>query len=61
MNKILQRALMAYRPMYLHGVWLDGRRDLPEAEPTDASGAPRVRQRTLLVPLNHIAFQPRSK
>lgn len=61
MNKMLQRTLAAYRPLYLHGLWLDGRLPLPKAEPTDAGGAPRVRPRTLLATLNHIVFHPRSK
>jgi hypothetical protein len=61
MNKLLRLTLTAYRPLYLHGLWLDGQLHLPKAEPTNASGAPRVRRRTLLAALNHIVFHPRSK
>lgn len=32
MDKLLQRIVMAYRPLYLHGLLLDGQYRLPKAE-----------------------------
>ena len=61
MNKLLQRTVMAYRPLYLHGLLLDGQYRLPRAGPPDAAGAARARQRTLLAALAHIVFHHRSK
>jgi hypothetical protein len=61
MNKLLQRTVMAYRPLYLHGLLLDGQYRLPKADSPDAAGAARVRQRTLLAALTHIVFHHRSK
>lgn len=58
MNKLLQRTLMAYRPLYLHGLLLDGQYRLPK---TDPPGAPRTRQRSLLLALTQLAFPHRSK
>ena len=55
MHPLLQRTLMAYRPLYLNGLLLDGRYKLPKADSTDAAGTPRVRRRTLL---SHIVFHP---
>ena len=61
MNRILQRTLMAYRPLYLRGLLLDGRYRLPMADPQDASETARTRQRTLLSALAQIVFHHRSK
>jgi hypothetical protein len=61
MNKILQRTLVAYRPLYLNGLLLDGQYRLPKADPPDAIGPARARQRTLLAALTHIVFHHRSK
>lgn len=59
MKPMLQRVLMAYRPLYLNGLLLDGQYKLPKADPTDAAaGTPRVRRRTLLAALTHIVFHP---
>ncbi len=60
MHPLLQRTLMAYRPLYLNGLLLDGQYKLPKAAPTDAA-APRARRRVLLAALPHIVFGPRSK
>ncbi len=53
MNKFLHHALMAYRPLYLNGLLLDGRCRLPAAqaahEPAPALARPR--KRALLVAL----------
>jgi hypothetical protein len=55
MNKFLQRAVMAYRPMYLNGLLLDGQFKLPKTAPPDdttgGASSPRPRQRTLLAAL----------
>ncbi|MHB1058521.1 MAG: hypothetical protein ACYC0F_11660 [Rhodanobacter sp.] len=61
MNKILQRTLMAYRPLYLNGLLLDGQYRLPKADPPDVTGPARMRRRTLLAALTHVVFHPRSK
>jgi hypothetical protein len=61
MKPILKTALMAYRPLYLNGLLLDGQYKLPKADPTDAAVAPRARRRALLAALTHIVFHPRSK
>ena len=61
MHPLLQRTLMAYRPLYLNGLLLDGRYKLPKADSTDAAGTPRVRRRTLLAALTHIVFHPRDR
>ncbi|WP_426701464.1 hypothetical protein ACPPVV_00125 [Rhodanobacter sp. Col0626] len=64
MNTFLQRAVMAYRPMYLNGLLLDGQFKLPKADSTDEpashAGSPRSRQRTLLAALIPTSFH-RSK
>lgn len=60
MNRILQRSLMAYRPLYLHGLMLDGQYRLPKVSPTGDSDAP-PRQRALLAALTHTVFHHRSK
>jgi hypothetical protein len=61
MNKLLQRTVMAYRPLYLHGLLLDGQYRLPKADLPGAAGMARARQRTLLASLTHIVFHHRSK
>lgn len=65
MHPLLQRTLMAYRPLYLNGLLLDGQYKLPRSDPTDGpAGAPslsRSRQRILLAALTHAVFQHRSK
>ena len=64
MNKMLQRTLVAYRPLYLHGLLMDGQYRLPTTTTpatTDARDTAQTRQRTLLAVLIQIVFQPRSK
>lgn len=61
MKPMLHRVLMAYRPLYLNGLLLDGRCRLPKANPTDAGSAARRRQRTLLAALIPTVFHHRSK
>ncbi len=56
---VLDRVLMAYRPLYLNGLLLDGQYKLPKATPTDA--APRARRRALLAALTHIVWHGRGK
>jgi hypothetical protein len=57
---LLKTVLMAYRPLYLNGLLLDGHYKLPSTTPTNAA-APRVRRRVLLAALTHIVFRPRSR
>ncbi|NMW25455.1 MAG: hypothetical protein A2211_15600 [Rhodanobacter sp. RIFOXYA1_FULL_67_6] len=65
MHPLLQRTLMAYRPLYLNGLLLDGQYKLPRTDPTTdpagSPGLPRPRQRILLAALTHFVFQHRSK
>lgn len=61
MKPMLQRVLMAYRPLYLNGLLLDGQYKLPKAAPADAAGTPRARRRSLLAALTHIVFHPRGR
>jgi hypothetical protein len=61
MNKLLHRTLVAYRPLYLHGLLLDGQYRLPKTETGDANGMPRAHSRIRLATLAHIVFHPRSK
>ncbi|WEN15537.1 hypothetical protein PY254_02330 [Rhodanobacter sp. AS-Z3] len=64
MNKLLHRTLMAYRPLYLHALLMDGQyRLLTTSAPatTDTSDTPQTRQRSLLAALTQIVFPPRSK
>ncbi|WP_426687750.1 hypothetical protein [Rhodanobacter ginsengiterrae] len=61
MNKLLQRTLMGYRPLYLHGLLLDGQFHLPKTDPAQPSGSHGVRQRTLFAALIQIVFHQRSK
>ncbi len=63
MNRILQRTLMAYRPLYLNGLLLDGRlrdslprRPAPRA-PDDPPPAARPR-RMLLIALAGLRHHP---
>ncbi len=59
MNKFLQRTVMAYRPLYLHGLLLDGQYRLPRSGPPPAvDPAPRPR-RTLFATWFPFAFRPR--
>ena len=60
MKPLLKTVLMAYRPLYLIGLLLDGQYKLPSATPTNAA-APRARRRVLLAALTHIVFRPRSR
>jgi len=50
MKKILQRTLMAYRPLYLNGLLLDGRYLPSTVDPASATRPPS-RKRALLVAL----------
>jgi hypothetical protein len=55
MHTILQRTLLAYRPLYLNGLLLDGRYRLPtaaEPAPSPSGTRPRPRKRALLVALS---------
>jgi hypothetical protein len=67
MNPILHRVLMAYRPLYLRGLLMDGQYRLPISEGVDApqssATSVRPRQRMLLVALAdlHSTFLKRSK
>lgn len=68
MNKILQRTLMAYRPLYLNGLLLDGRHGLPASpaphDPAPPTPGTRAGRRALLVALTglgHHLFSHRSK
>lgn len=65
MHPLLQRTLMAYRPLYLNGLLLDGQYRLPKTNPPDGQAEapcpPRSRQRTLLAALTHVVFPHRSK
>ena len=68
MNPILQRILMAYRPLHLRGLLMDGQyrwpvADIPNERPESAPAA-RARRRTLLAALtglHHGNFFNRSK
>lgn len=60
MKPMLKTVLMAYRPLYLNGLLLDGQYKLPRPAPTDAA-TPRARRRTLLAALTHIVWHPRGK
>lgn len=53
MNKFLHHALMAYRPLYLNGLLLDGRCRLPasQAAHEPAAAPARPRRNALLVAL----------
>ncbi len=59
MHPLLQRTLMAYRPLYLNGLLLDGRYKLRKVAPADAARTPRAHRRTLLAALTHVVFHPR--
>lgn len=65
MNNFLQRVLMAYRPMYLNGLLLDGQYKLPKTDSPDDPAGPtrssRSRQRTLLAALIPGTSRHRSK
>ena len=68
MNPILQRALKAYRPLYLRGMLMDGQYRWPDAgashDPQKSAPSVRARQRTLLAALTglrHVSFSHRSK
>jgi hypothetical protein len=67
MNKLVQRTLMAYRPVYLNGLLLDGRHRLPVSrepdDPAPPDHATRSARRVLLVALaglSHHLFSHRS-
>ena len=65
MNPILQCIQRAYRPLYMHGLWLDGQCRWPRTDPpaAPATSANRSRRRSLLVALAglpHHRFQHRS-
>lgn len=63
MNPLLQRISMAYRPLYLNGLLLDGQYKLPKTElPNDPAGPvrpPRSHRRALLAAL--IPTTPRQR
>lgn len=65
MKPKLQRVLMAYRPLYLNGLLLDGRYKPPKTDPPEGPAGPpcppRSRQRALLAALTHVVFPHRSK
>lgn len=64
MNTILQRTLMAYRPLYLNGLLRDGQFHLPATAPNEPSAPMRsTRPRMLLLALTglrHYLFSQRS-
>jgi hypothetical protein len=65
MNKLLQRTLMAYRPLYLHGLLRDGQYHLPAVVPSgEAAPSTRSSHRRMLLlaltGLRHRPFLPRS-
>ena len=64
MHVTLQRILMAYRPLYLNGLFRDGQYRLPKADPgvpAPSAGTTRPRQHALLAALIHAVPHPRSK
>lgn len=63
MHPILQRTLMAYRPLCLRGLLMDGqyRWPKPDQPASPAKRAGRTRQRTVLAALTPIVFHHRSK
>jgi hypothetical protein len=65
MKPMLQRVLLAYRPLYLNGLLRDGQYKLPRTGPTDGPAgspcSPPSRQRALLAALTHVVFPHRSK
>ena len=63
MHPILQRTLKAYRPLYLHGLLMDGRylRPAPDASNRTAAASRRRLLLVALAGLQHDFFQRRSK
>lgn len=61
MKPMLKTLLMAYRPLYLNGLLLDGQYRLPKAAPAGAATAPRARRHTVLAALTAIILHPRRK
>lgn len=61
MNRILQRIAMAYRPLYLRGLLLDGQYRLPAADQPAAveNPAPQAHPRDLPSSLDDIEPQER--
>jgi hypothetical protein len=60
MNKLMRRTLMAYRPLYLNGLLLDGRHRLPVAREPDDPAPDHTRRpvrRGLLVALTGLGHQ----
>jgi hypothetical protein len=53
MNPLLNRVLMAYRPLYLRGLLMDGQYKWPSVDESDDPSKPasRTRPRMLLVAL----------
>jgi hypothetical protein len=53
MNPIIHRVLMAYRPLYLNGLLMDGQYRLPSIDVSEGPSAPArpTRRRMLLVAL----------
>jgi len=65
MNPILRRTLIAYRPLYLRGLLVDGqyrlpRTDLPASPAPSANRSHRRGLLTALTGLPHHLFHPRS-
>ena len=52
MNKLLQRTVAAYRPLYLRGLLLDSRYRLPKTVPPEGAGTTR---RSLPAALSRLA------
>jgi len=59
MNKTLQRTVRAYRPLYLHGLLLDGQYRLPRADPPPVAAAARRARPALLAMLFQLVLHPR--
>jgi hypothetical protein len=51
MKPLLNRLLMAYRPLYLHGLLMDGRSASPRDHPSTSAPLARQARRMLLIAL----------
>lgn len=64
MRPVLNRVLMAYRPLYMNGLLRDGQYRLPKAVDPSAprqASAPRRGMLVVLTRLLHVDFRHRSK
>lgn len=60
-KSMLDHVLMAYRPLYLHGLLLDGRYRVPATVQEAAPPRPAVRRRLTLLALTGLHHVPASK